>query len=50
MDVELVKGDAGEFSVWVDGNCVARKKFLFYPRDSTVLAKVREALSKKLAL
>ena len=45
VDAELVVGDRGEFTVWVDERQVARKGWLRFPSDAKVLAAVREALA-----
>ncbi len=42
-EVELVDGRYGEFTVLVDGNVVAKKRFFMLPSVDKVLAKVREA-------
>ena len=43
VEVELVDGDRGEFTVLVDGRVVARKGLLFKPSVEKVLAAVRQA-------
>jgi hypothetical protein len=45
VEAEVVVGDRGEFTVWVDERQVARKGWLRFPSDAKVLAAVREALA-----
>lgn len=49
LDVEtnLVEGDRGEFTVWVDERVVAKKNWLGFPDDEKVLEAVREAITTK---
>jgi len=42
--VDLVKGGRGELSIWVDGDCVARKTRAGYPAESAVIDAVKAAL------
>jgi hypothetical protein len=42
---ELVEGGRGEFTVWVGDRVVAKKGWVRFPRDATVLAAVRGALA-----
>jgi hypothetical protein len=44
-DVETVGGSTGEFTVWVDDQLVARKKWLRFPSDEKVLQAVKTALA-----
>ncbi len=45
IEAKLQEGDKGEFSVWVNGKrIVAKKRLLYFPRDSTILAAVRKEL------
>jgi hypothetical protein len=44
-DVDVVEGDAGEFSVLVGDRIVARKAWLRFPSDQRVLEAVRTALN-----
>jgi hypothetical protein len=44
--VEVVEGDAGEFSVLVGDRIVARKAWLRFPSDERVLEAVRTALNR----
>ena len=41
IDAELVVGNAGELSVWVDGDKVAEKKWARFPDPTDVVAAVR---------
>jgi hypothetical protein len=43
VEVELVDGNRGEFTVLVDGQVVAQKGLLFKPSVEKVLKAVREA-------
>jgi predicted Rdx family selenoprotein len=43
LETELIKGDGGEFTVWVDGRQVAKKNWLGFPSDEKVLNAVRQA-------
>ena len=43
VEVELVDGNRGEFTVLVDGQAVARKWLIFKPSVEKVLKAVREA-------
>ena len=45
LDVEIVGGDAGEFTVWVGDRVVARKAWLRFPSDQRVLDAVSAALN-----
>ena len=45
-ETELIKGDVGEFTVWVNENLVAKKGWLGFPSDEKVLEGVRAARSK----
>jgi hypothetical protein len=42
---ELVKGDRGEFTVWVGNQVVAKKGWLRFPAEKKVLTAVRQALA-----
>jgi len=44
VEAELVPGDRGAFTVWVDGRKVAGKGWLGFPSDRKVLSSVRLAL------
>jgi hypothetical protein len=44
VQTELVRGDSGEFTVWVKGECVAKKSWLAFPSEEKVLEAVRQAL------
>jgi hypothetical protein len=41
---ELVDGKRGEFTVWVNGDVVARKDSSGFPDDDDVVAAVRRSL------
>lgn len=45
VDAELVKGDRGEFSIWVAGRRVASKGFFGFPKETKVVAAVKQALA-----
>ena len=45
-EAELVEGDQGEFSVWVDGKVVAKKGWVRFPQDKQVLSAVEQALAE----
>lgn len=44
MTAQLVEGDRGEFTVWVDGQKVAEKGLFRFPSDADVVRAVRRAL------
>jgi hypothetical protein len=44
VEVETVGGKTGEFSVWVDGQLVAKKGWVRFPSDQKVLDAVRAAV------
>jgi hypothetical protein len=43
LEVELVDGKRGEFTVMVDGQVVAKKGLIFKPSVEKVIKSVREA-------
>lgn len=43
-DVELIEGNRGEFTVWVDEKLVARKGLFRFPPDKKVLSRVQQAM------
>ena len=43
VDAELVVGNSGEFTVWVDGKKVAEKNWGRFPEPTTVVTAVRDA-------
>jgi len=45
IDVETVGGSTGEFTVWVGDKLVARKGWIRFPSDQTVLQAVRAVLN-----
>ena len=45
IEVELVDGNRGEFTVLVDGHVVAKKGLIFKPSVEQVLKAVQEATS-----
>jgi predicted Rdx family selenoprotein len=47
VETNLVEGDRGEFTVWVDDEVVAKKGWLGFPDDEKVLEAVRSALTAK---
>jgi selenoprotein W-related protein len=40
VETELVPGNTGEFTVWVGGRMVAKKRFLFFPKDRDIVRAV----------
>jgi len=38
-------GKIGEFTVWVDGKCVIKKKFLSFPEKEKILDAIRQETS-----
>ncbi|NQT72901.1 MAG: hypothetical protein HQ553_09035 [Chloroflexi bacterium] len=38
-------GQVGEFTVWVDGKCVIKKKFLRFPEKERILAAIQRESS-----
>ena len=42
---ELIEGDRGEFSVWVDSQRVAKKGWVRFPSDEKILTVVRQAIT-----
>ncbi len=46
LDTELVEGARGEFTVWVNETCVARKDEGGFPDEREVVAAVRQALAR----
>ncbi|MBA2647898.1 MAG: hypothetical protein H0U81_13960 [Pyrinomonadaceae bacterium] len=44
VESELIEGDRGEFTVWVDDRVVAQKGWIKFPSDQKVLAAVQQAL------
>jgi hypothetical protein len=46
LDVELIKGDRGEFTVWVGDKLVSKKSWLvFFPSEQKVVKAVKAALA-----
>jgi len=45
IDAELVVGDAGEFSVWVNDAKVLEKQWARFPEPADVIAVVRAAIT-----
>ena len=45
VEADLIQGDRGEFTVWVDSRRVALKQNDEFPRDEDVVAAVRAALN-----
>jgi hypothetical protein len=41
LDSELVVGNSGEFTVWLDGKMVAEKKLGRFPEPAEVVAAIR---------
>ncbi len=46
IDVELISGSRGEFTVWVNDLCVSKKGPLGYPSPESAAEAVRLALGK----
>jgi len=44
--VDLVAGERGEFTVWVDDQVVSKKGWRGFPNDEDVLGKVRAELDR----
>lgn len=45
IKAELIKGDRGEFTVWVDDKLVSKKSWLvFFPSEQKVVEAVKAAL------
>ena len=44
LETDVVEGARGEFSVWVDDVCVARKDQGGFPDDRNVVSAVRRAV------
>jgi len=44
VDAELIEGDRGEFTVWVEKHLVAKKGLFGFPSDQKVLAAVQKVL------
>jgi len=38
-------GRIGEFTVWVDGKCVIKKKFIRFPEKEQILAAIQQEIS-----
>lgn len=45
VEAELVAGDRGEFSVYVDGRRVVKKPWLGFPKETDVVKAVQAALA-----
>lgn len=45
IETELVEGTRGEFTVWVDEMCVAKKDERGFPDERDVVAVVRRAIA-----
>ena len=45
VEPELIEADLGEFSVWVGDRMVAKKGWVRFPSDQSVLSAVRQALA-----
>ena len=45
VETDLVEGERGEFTVWVDEKVVAKKGWFGFPEDQKVLEAVRESLA-----
>jgi len=45
VQAELIEGDRGEFSVWVDRQMVAKKGWVRFPSDEKVLKAVRQIIA-----
>jgi hypothetical protein len=44
VEPELVEGNRGEFTVWVGDQIVAKKGWIRFPTDQSVLSAVKQAL------
>lgn len=45
IDTDLIEGGRGEFTVWVDETCVAKKDERGFPDEREVVAAVRRVLA-----
>ena len=45
IDVELVEGGRGEFTVWVRDQKVSEKGWIRFPSDEVIVAAVRDAVT-----
>lgn len=45
IEVQIIEGDRGEFTVWVGEQMVAKKGWIRFPSNDKVLTAVREALA-----
>ena len=45
VEPELIEGELGEFSVWVGDRKVAKKGWVRFPSDQSVLSAVRQVLA-----
>jgi hypothetical protein len=46
IETSTIKGENGEFTVWVDEQQVTKKNWLGFPADEKVLEAVRSALNQ----
>lgn len=45
LETEIIEGNRGEFTVWVDERCVAKKDRDGFPEDAAIVEAVRQATS-----
>ena len=45
VQAELIEGDRGEFSVWVDRQMVAKKGWVRFPSDKKIITAVQQAIA-----
>jgi hypothetical protein len=45
VEPELVEGNRGEFTVWVGDRMVAKKGWIRFPPDQSILSAVQQALT-----
>lgn len=43
--MELVKSSGGEFTVWLDGELLAKKTLFGFPKEDEILASVKAKLA-----
>ena len=46
IDLELIEGGRGEFTVWVGEEVVAKKDSLGFPSDQEALTAIQQALAR----
>ena len=46
VHVDVIEGERGEFTVWLDGDLVAEKTAAGFPDEDAVIAKLRGPLAQ----